>query len=468
MKRRIPDQAEKLRQIAKHESLHGPGGAGLSLPTLDQPVDSRPAAGNDVMPPAPGFPEFPTDPDAGPIVPSQSPAASEPLPAPSAPGADTLPPAVSPPSVLEEIPAAAAESPVEEPLLPAGAIATPPPPPLDMASPGVESPGVEPPMAAAVPVEMDTGIVPGREIPAEAATEEPTAGASPHPKRINRRMLAQDHTRVIAVSGGKGGVGKSNVACNLALAMAKMKKRVLLLDADLSLANVDVLLGITPRLNLSHMISGEKTLEEIMVEGPEGIRIIPGGSGLEEMTNLSPREMDRLFDAFADIDPAPDIFLIDTAAGIHPNVLQFLTAADQTIVVTTPEPTAYTDAYALIKTLHKHDPQKEIGVLVNMAQNNAEAAEVLRLMLHMCRQFLQLSFNNLGFIPRDPEVLKSVRHQKPFLLHSPACPASHAIRNIAATILQIGVDDHRPRGLRHFLRHLFSYSPAPAPAAEAQ
>lgn len=261
-------------------------------------------------------------------------------------------------------------------------------------------------------------------------------------------------TQVIAITGGKGGVGKSNIACNLAIAMAQLNKRVLVLDADLSLANVDVLLGMAPRHNLSHVIRGEMQLKDIMVQGPAGVMVIPGGSGIEELTQLNPVQMSRLFRAFDGIQPVPDVFLIDTAAGIHTNVMQFLTAADQVIVVTTPEPTAYTDAYALIKTLLKHQDGKEIGLLVNMAQNAYEAAEVLRMMLQMCRQFLNLSFNNIGFVPRDPEVLKAVRLQKPFLLRTPNAPASKTIRNIAATILQIDFKDRQPRGLRRFFNRL--------------
>ncbi|MGC9327642.1 MAG: P-loop NTPase [Candidatus Hinthialibacter sp.] len=273
------------------------------------------------------------------------------------------------------------------------------------------------------------------------------------------RFPMQKTTQVIAVTGGKGGVGKSNIACNLAIAMAQMNKHVMVLDADLSLANVDVLLGLTPRYNLSHLIRGVKTMKEIMIEGPAGVRIIPGGSGVEELTQLNSTEMARLFSAFDGIQPAPDIFLIDTAAGIHPNVMQFLTAADQVIVVTTPEPTAYTDAYALIKTLLKHQNGQEIGLLVNMAQNAREAAEVLRLMLQMCRQFLNLSFNNIGFVPRDPDVLKAVRYQKPFLLRSPNSPASKTIRNIAATILQIEFKNNQSKGLRRFFQRFFKTDP---------
>ncbi|MGI6454260.1 MAG: MinD/ParA family protein [bacterium] len=274
---------------------------------------------------------------------------------------------------------------------------------------------------------------------------------------LSSKRIPVGHTQVIAITGGKGGVGKSNITCNLAIAMAQMKKRVLILDADLSLANIDVLLGLTPRVNLAHVLRGEKKLEEVIVRGPAGIQLIPSGSGVEELSNLSMQQMEHLFDAFTNLHPMPDVLLIDTAAGIHANVLQFLKAADQTIIVTTPEPTAYTDAYALIKTLIRYDPGKEIGVLVNMAKDRHEAMEVIKLMFQMCRQFLQIMFNNLGYIPRDNEVLKSVRLQKPLLIHSPSSPAAKEIRNIAATILQV---DRRKQhqGLRGFFHRLFSRS----------
>lgn len=287
-------------------------------------------------------------------------------------------------------------------------------------------------------------------------TAHSSAGLVPSPPDTVRFPIERS-TQVIAITGGKGGVGKTNVACNLAIAMAQMNKRVLLLDADLSLANVDVLLGMTPRHNLTHLIQGTKTLREIIVNGPAGIQIIPGGSGIEELSQLDTGEMRRLFDAFEGLNPAPDVFIIDTAAGIHKNVMQFLAAADQVIVVTTPEPTAYTDAYALIKILHKHSRDKEIGVLVNMAQNAREAFEVIRLMLNMCKQFLNRSFNNIGFIPRDPEILKAVRQQKPILTYSPSAIASKSIKTIAATILQVEYKEKQSRGLRHFLQKLFTH-----------
>ncbi len=271
----------------------------------------------------------------------------------------------------------------------------------------------------------------------------------------SKRFPVEKQTQVIAVTGGKGGVGKTNVTCNLALSMGQMGKRVMILDADLSLANVDVLLGLTPRYNLAHLLNGEKQLNEIIVQGPQNLQIIPSGSGLEELSQPTPDQMERLFEAFAKLSPMPDVLLIDTAAGIHSNVMQFLLAADQTIVVTTPEPTAYTDAYALIKTLVRHDPAREIGVIVNMANDRREAIEVTKLMLQMCRQFLKIVFNNLGYIPRDIEVLKAVRRQKPLLLSAPKAAASREIHNIASTVLQIE-KKKTSSGLKGFFTRLFS------------
>ncbi len=276
-----------------------------------------------------------------------------------------------------------------------------------------------------------------------------------------KRLAVEKETRVIAITGGKGGVGKTNVACNLSLAFTRMNKKVLLLDADLSLANVDVLLGMTPRLNLSHVINREKKLHEILVQGAEGLTIVPGGSGVEELSNLPPNQLEELFDSFARITPVPDILLIDTAAGIHPNVIQFLLAADQVIVVTSPEPPSYTDAYALIKTLVKHDANKDIGILVNMAQSPRQALDVVRLLLQMCQQMLHIQLRNMGFIPRDPAVLKAVMRQKPFLLQAPNCPASKSVHNIAATVLQVKSNQDHPGGIKNFLRRLFGSNKQP-------
>lgn len=263
-------------------------------------------------------------------------------------------------------------------------------------------------------------------------------------------------TQVIAISGGKGGVGKSNIACNLGIVFSRMGKNVLLMDADLSLANIDVLLGMTPKYNISHVISGEKEVNEVIVPGPGGMKILPGGSGVEELAHLSPESMSRLFQSFAKLDPVPDVFLLDTAAGIHPNVMQFVMASNQVIVVTTPEPTAYVDAYALIKTLVHHDADKEIGLLINMARDSREALHVTRLLLQLCRTALKTGFNNLGFIPKDEEVSKAVRSQQAFLLRNPNSPAAKALKNIASTIMQIEPKMEKGQGITGFFRRLFS------------
>lgn len=268
------------------------------------------------------------------------------------------------------------------------------------------------------------------------------------------RIGIRSGTKVIAVTSGKGGVGKTNLVCNLALALAQMGRRVIVFDADLSLANIDVVLGISPRFNLSHVISGEKTLKEVLVTGPEGILVVPGGSGIEELANIGISGLERLLDSFGELDGECDILLIDTAAGIHRGVLGFLLAADHVLVVTTPEPTAYTDAYAVIKILTQHAPDKSIAVTVNMVRNSREAGDVIRLMLQICRTMLHTSFDNLGSIPRDLDVLQAVRDQRPLLLHSPYSPAAKSIRRLACSLLQTERQMTSTGGLRGFMSRL--------------
>lgn len=423
MKPRIPDQAEKLRQLAANDPRIPSAGNSQAAAILDEPA---------------AFPLSPIDASTTVTLPQQ----------PGAPldSVSRIIPSITPEAATSKDSSSPSESLIKSPT-----------PSADKKRKKHLKKGWKEKNHLTGHSEFSSSQA------ARIEPVQPPPGAVPVSETLCRFPMNQS-TQVIAITGGKGGVGKSNIACNLAIAMAQLNKRVFVLDADLSLANVDVLLGMAPRHNLSHVIRGEMELKDIMVQGPGGVTVIPGGSGIEELTQLNPVEMSRLFRAFDGIQPVPDVFLIDTAAGIHPNVMQFLTAADQVIVVTTPEPTAYTDAYALIKTLLKHQDGKEIGLLVNMAQNAYEAAEVLRMMLQMCRQFLNLSFNNIGFVPRDPEVLKAVRLQKPFLLRTPNAPASKTIRNIAATILQIDFKDRHPRGLRRFFHRLLGAAPA-EPAA---
>ena len=275
------------------------------------------------------------------------------------------------------------------------------------------------------------------------------------PRRV--RLPLTQSTRVLAVTSGKGGVGKTNITCNVALAMSRMGKKVVVFDADLSLANVDILLGLSPRYNLSHVMRGEKSMKEILVQAAPGFFIVPGVSGLEEFANLPAGMMETLLDDFAAIDNFADIVLIDTAAGINHSVISFLLAADQVVVVTTPEPTAYMDAYALIKVLMGHDREKNLQLIVNMATNETEGREVFKVLSGMTRQWLQAGFDNLGIIPRDVDVLQAVRSNTPVLVHSPHSAAAKRMRHIAAGLLQGKHGRERKSGIRGFMSRVLQH-----------
>ncbi|HNT33946.1 MAG TPA: MinD/ParA family protein [bacterium] len=246
----------------------------------------------------------------------------------------------------------------------------------------------------------------------------------------------REPSRIIAVTSGKGGVGKSNIASNLAIAFAQAGKRVLIIDADLSLANVDILLDVHPRFNLSHVIFGERKLEEVLVEGPEGVRILPASSGVTELANLGHAQLEGLINQFSDLADETDILIIDTAAGISENVLAFVAAAREALVVTTPEPTAYTDAYAMLKVLSTRQVEVQLGLVVNMAGDEREAAQAGENMVLVCRQFMNMGIRYWGHVLKDPDVGAAIRRQEPFILYAPHCHASRCLRTLAANLLE--------------------------------
>ncbi|MCA9435923.1 MAG: MinD/ParA family protein [Candidatus Omnitrophica bacterium] len=243
------------------------------------------------------------------------------------------------------------------------------------------------------------------------------------------------HARTIAVTSGKGGVGKTNIVTNLAIALGRRGKKVLLVDADLSLANVDVVLGLQPRFNLSHVISGEKRLREIVLEGPHSIRIIPAASGIQEMANLRDEDIKRLISEFAEFDREFDLILIDTAAGISESVLSFAVASQEVLLVTTPEPTSYVDAYQMLKNIHFYSPAQPVHLIVNMAANQSEGEQTASFMNEMANRFLQHSLNHIGTVVRDPDVPASIRLQRPFLEESPHGPAARGIQQLSTRLL---------------------------------
>lgn len=247
------------------------------------------------------------------------------------------------------------------------------------------------------------------------------------------RRIARQTSRatVIAVTSGKGGVGKSNIAVNLAIKLASAGKRVVLMDADLGLANADVLCNVDLPSNLSHVIARKRELADVMVDGPGGFRLIGGASGLARMADLSDYDRQRLISALAELEARTDVILIDTGAGISPNVLSFTRCADQVLVVTTPEPTAITDAYAVIKVISRDAPDRPLSLLVNQVRRQGEGRLVYERIAKVARQFLSVHVMDAGFVPSDPEVLNAVRRRMPFLLASPRCPASLCISQLA-------------------------------------
>ncbi len=218
--------------------------------------------------------------------------------------------------------------------------------------------------------------------------------------------------KVIAVTSGKGGVGKTNVVANLAVAFASLGKSVVILDADLGLGNVDVLFGIIPKYTIEHVLLGEKKLSEVMVEGPLGIKILPTSSGSEDLTNLSAEQKLIFLSELDELEKGVDVFLIDTAAGISSNVLYFNTVAQDILVVATADPTSVTDAYAIMKILSKRHGEKRFKLLVNMSRSLRESKEVYRKLTLVSDQFLDIAIDFCGFIPQDDYLRMAVLEQK--------------------------------------------------------
>jgi flagellar biosynthesis protein FlhG len=257
---------------------------------------------------------------------------------------------------------------------------------------------------------------------AEIAVESALAAPAP---------VAGDALRIVAVASGKGGVGKTNVAANLAVALARLGQRVCVLDADLGLANLDVLLGLSPEASLLHVLRGERRLVDVMVEGPEGIRIIPAASGFQEMTALGAEERLRLIEEVDALDGTMDVLLIDTAAGISANVLYFAAAAAEVLLVITPEPTSLTDAYALVKVLSAQYGRSEFLVAVNMAAGAADAEAAFKRLARVSERFLRVRLEYQGYVPYDDAVSRAVRTQLPVVLSAPRTPASLALIELA-------------------------------------
>lgn len=256
------------------------------------------------------------------------------------------------------------------------------------------------------------------------------------PIALDRTVAGPSACRVIAVTSGKGGVGKTNISVNLALAMANKGKNVLLFDADMGLANVDVMLGMIPQYNLLHVLTGQKKLAEIITLGPGGVKIVASGSGgVQELADLNEVQCGKFLTALQDLQHQAEIILIDTGAGLHRNVLAFALAAEEVVIVTTPEPTALMDAYGMIKILHREKKNPQIQLVVNMAGSPAEADEAGQKLTVLSKRFLDLKIEYLGFILRDPGMIRAVKEQKPVMLSSPMGPSALSLSRLADCLL---------------------------------
>lgn len=260
---------------------------------------------------------------------------------------------------------------------------------------------------------------------------------------------------VVAVTSGKGGVGKTSLAVNLAIACSRLGQRVTLVDFDLGLANADVIMDIHPLHNLSHVMMGKMRLADITVQA-DGIRVIPGASGLRELANLHDTARDELIRSLQSLEDEADLVIMDTGGGISANVIRVAASADEVLVLCTPEATSIVDAYATIKMISREPQHGRLRVVVNMAEERKEAERVSRTLADVSRQFLSLSVDRLGFIPRDEHVALAVRERRPFGVLFPACPASKAVRGIGRMLIN-GARPGRRREEAFFPRLLHAF-----------
>jgi flagellar biosynthesis protein FlhG len=267
--------------------------------------------------------------------------------------------------------------------------------------------------------------------------------------------------RVISVSSGKGGVGKTNVVANLAFAFTQLQKRVLVLDADLGLANIDVLLGLTSQYTMEHLLKREKRIFDILIKGPGGMSIMPASSGVLELVELNESQKIFLLNELDLLAETVDILLIDTAAGISANVLYFNLAAEESIVISTPEPTSITNANTLIKVLSTKYKKKNFTILINSAHNSQEAREVYKKISLFVDHFLgSLSIDYLGFIPFDEKLPKAVKHQKPVLELYPEAISSRSFIKVAKILAEKPLRHETNGNVQFFWKHLLRYHQA--------
>jgi flagellar biosynthesis protein FlhG len=268
------------------------------------------------------------------------------------------------------------------------------------------------------------------------------------------RMDRARPVRVIAVTSGKGGVGKTNVSANLAIALAGQGHEVMLMDADLGLANVDVLLGLHPLYNLSHVISGERDINDIVLTGPGGLRVIPAASGIKKMADLSPTQHAGIIQVFSDLTINPDVLLIDTAAGLSDGVTAFTKAAHEVIVVLCDEPASITDAYAMIKVMNREHGIHRFRVLANMTRMPQQGADLFNKIIKVTNRFLDVTLDYMGAVPHDEYLLKAVQKRRAVVDAYPRSKSAIAFKNLALKVANWPVPDIATGSMEFFVERL--------------
>jgi flagellar biosynthesis protein FlhG len=271
--------------------------------------------------------------------------------------------------------------------------------------------------------------------------------------------IREKTARVITVTSGKGGVGKTNITINLAIALSEMGHRVTILDADFGLANIDILFGIIPQFTLVDVIHNRKNIHEVLSDGPKNIKFISGGSGVEELIKIEKAQLEKFVENISLLDKLSDIILIDTGAGLSDNVMSFVMAADEILLVTTPEPTSITDAYTLIKMVSNRDKDKIIKLVINRAESLNEADDLLNKLSFVSEKFLKLKLHPLGYILQDDIVIKAVKLQQPFSISFPKCQAAKQIKEISKKLIENKDQNvnNENLGIKGFVNRLVNY-----------
>ncbi len=262
-------------------------------------------------------------------------------------------------------------------------------------------------------------------------------------------------SRVIAVASGKGGVGKTNVSVNLGVSLQKMEKEVLLLDADMGMANVDVLIGITPRYNLGHVLEDKCDIEDALITGPEGLTVLPGSSGVDEFINMNIYKIKQLLKLASHLEENYDIIIIDVGAGASQGVVNFIKAADEVIVVLTPEPTAIMDAYSLIKILSKNKVRPKLNLIVNQVDNDREGDEVSKRISSVIKDYLNLEISITSYIPYDSTLREAVKKQKPIVNLYPRSSAGRAFTKSASQLIDRDIGNNA--GMQGFVNKVLGF-----------